>query len=496
MPGQQTVGAPAAHNPYNIGANMANQMQPQQNPWLRMYGGSTQPSNQRPGTGTQMHATQPQSQTQQRPVNQYRAPQSASNPSNVYNPRNIDFRLGQARWEGLNNIDEGMHGNMMRYNMDAGVSGKTGGFDVNFRSMKEGDNPEYKGSPGIATGITALYALPAAVGMRQPFPVPGREVDQNNWYYKIKNTVMPPVNTIGNIAAFPLMSIPPEVAGAVAPENPWVMGGAVAGGIAAQAAVPAVAKKVAPALTSRVLASTPAKALRVAGKAFGPVNAVAQNAMEAFKPQHTLKQELENEGAWVRGFGTGNSAASAWARIGANLANNLDKGVDAISYGAAIGTGNPTWLTLSNGSNVKTIRGYADAFTNKSGSNLEQHAMNAQLGQLGIADWLGGGKVGGADVPGLVYQKAVNVERGNIGDPNRVGFSPQRFNAWRDDMRRAGRSEEQIKREAERIRRETPYYFHQNIPESMRHATDVSLFDKAMRDENAIQEEIRKANGR
>ena len=85
--------------------------------------------------------------------------------------------------------------------------------------------------------------------------------------------------------------------------------------------------------------------------------------------------------------------------------------------------------------------------------------MNAQLGQLSIADWFGGGKVGGADVPGLVYQKAVNVERGNIGDPNRVGFSQQRFNAWRNDMRRAGRSEEQIQREAERIRRETPYYF-------------------------------------
>lgn len=477
MPGQQTVGAPAANNSYNIGASMANQMQLQQNPWVRMYGGSTQPSNQRP-------------------VNQYRTPQSASNPSNVYNPRNIDFRLSQARWEGLNNIDEGMHGNMMRYNMDAGVSGKTGGFDVNFRSMKEGANPEYKGSPFIATGITSLYGLSAAAGARQPFPVPGKEVDQNNWYYKVKNNVMIPGSTIGNIAAFPLMSTPATIAGVAAPDNPWVMGGATVGGIAAEAAVPAVAKKVAPALTSRVLASTPAKALRVAGKAFGPVNAVAQNVMEAFKPQHTLKQELENEGAWIRGLGPGNSAASAWARIGANLANNLDKGVDAISYGAAIGTGNPTWLTLSNGSNVKTIRGYADAFTNKSGSNLEQHAMNAQLGQLGIADWLGGGKVGGADVPGLVYQKAVNVERGNIGDPNRVGYSPQRFNAWRNDMRRAGRSEEQIKREAERIRRETPYYFYQNIPEDMRHATDVSLFDKAMRDENAIQEEIRKANGR
>lgn len=492
MPGQQTVGASAANNPYNIGASMANRMQPQQNPWVRMYGGSTQPSNQRPSAVTQPRTPQ----SQPRSVNQRGVPQSASNPSNVYDPRNIDFRLSQARWEGLNNIDEGMHGNMMRYNMDAGVSGKTGGFDVNFRSMKEGDNPEYKGHPGISTGITALYGLPAAFGARQPFPVPGREVDQNNWYYKIKNTVMPPVTMIGSTAAFPLASIPAYTAEAVAPDNPWVMGGATVGGIAAEAAVPAVAKKVAPALTARVVASKPAAALRVVGKAFGPVNAAALNAMEAFKPQHTLKQELENEGAWVRGFGPGNSAASAWSRIGANLANNLDKGVDAASYVAAIGTGNPTWLTLSNGSNVKTIRGYADALTNKSGSSLEQRAMNAQLGQLSLADWFGGGKVGGADVPGLVYQKAVNVERGNIGDPNRVGFSQQRFNAWRNDMRRAGRSEEQIQREAERIRRETPYYFHQNIPENMRYATDVDLFDKAMRDENAIQEEIRKANGR
>ena len=204
MPGQQTVGASAANNPYNIGASMANRMQPQQNPWVRMYGGSTQPSNQRQSTVTQSRAPQ----SQPRPVNQRSVPQSASNPGNVYDPRNIDFRLSQARWEGLNNIDEGMHGNMMRYNMDAGVSGKTGGFDVNFRSMKEGDNPEYKGHPGISTGITALYGLPAAFGARQPFPVPGREVDQNNWYYKVKNTVMPPVTMIGSTAAFPLASIP------------------------------------------------------------------------------------------------------------------------------------------------------------------------------------------------------------------------------------------------------------------------------------------------
>lgn len=433
------------------------------------------------------------------------------------NQRNYDAELGKARWEFMNNHPAGFWDEMAKMNQVEGAPL----VDTRFTSTADGAHPYYPAqSSMLDTLITGTaHAIPASLGWRTPYEEAqsNRDPSKREWLTgpdlakagfgpRTTRTAADITNMAGDVVTAPKFAIPAYMAGFS--DNPWVQAGGVATGATAQAYGGKIARKIAPNAGRQLTRTavrhlgaggtrTAAKALKTAGrvaKAAGPVSAVLMNGAEIINPETQLRAELQNEAEWIRRQGQyGRGWKAGTSRVLANVLNNVDKGVDAASYVAAIGTLNPEWLALANGSNVRTVRGYMNAFNNKSGSDLESEAMKTHMGEMNGFDWFGGGKVS-SDVPNLVYQKATNIAKGNFGDPNRVGFSTQRFNDWRNSRRAEGMTELEIKREAERIRKQYPYYFYQNIPESMRTATETQLFRNGMENERKLQSQIREAN--
>ena len=433
------------------------------------------------------------------------------------NQRNYDADLAKARWESMNNHPAGYWNELAEQNRQSGKMLA----DTRFTSTADGSSGYYPSQSSILdTMITGTaHAIPASLGWRTPYEEAqsNRDPSKREWLTgpdlakagfgpRVTRTTADVANMAGDIVTAPKFAIPTYVAGFS--DNPWVQMGGVTAGAATQVYGGKIAKKIAPnagrQLTRTAIktlgsggARAAATALKTAGrasKAIGPVSSVLMNGAEIINPETQLRDELRNEAEWIRRQGQyGRGWKAGTSRVLANVLNNVDKGVDAGSYVLAAGTLNPEWLALANGSNVRTVRGYMNAFNNKSGSDLESEAMKTHMGEMNGFDWFGGGKVS-ADVPNLVYQKATNVARGNFGDPKRVGWSDQRFNDWRNSRRAEGMTEPEIQREAERIRKKYPYYFYQNIPESMRTATEEQLFRKGIDSERALQERIRKAN--
>ena len=434
------------------------------------------------------------------------------------NQRNYDADLAKARWESMNNHPAGYWNELAAQNRQSGKMLA----DTRFTSTADGSDAYYPAQSSILdTMITGTaHAIPASLGWRTPYEEAqsNRDPSKREWLTgpdlakagfgpRVTRTTADVANMAGDIVTAPKFAIPTYVAGFS--DNPWVQLGGVATGATAQAYGGKIAKKIAPnagkQLTHTAVRYLGAKgtrgvasALKTAGKAakaVGPVSAVLMNGAEIINPTTQLRDELQNEAEWIRRQGQyGRGWKAGTSRVLANVLNNVDKGVDAGSYVLAAGTLNPEWLALANGSNVRTVRGYMNAFNNKSGSDLESEAMKTHMGEMNGFDWFGGGKVS-ADVPNLVYQKATNVAKGNFGDPKRVGWSDQRFNDWRNSRRAEGMTEPEIKREAERIRKQYPYYFYQNIPESMRTATETQLFRNGMARERALQGQIAIKNG-
>lgn len=433
------------------------------------------------------------------------------------NQRNYDAELAKARWEKMNNHPAGYWNELAKQNQQSGKPL----VDTRFTSTADGSDPYYPAQSSLldtlVTGTT--HAIPAAFGWRTPYEdgqsktdpskrewLTGPDLAKAGFGPRAVKTTADIANTAGDVVAAPKFAIPAYMAGFS--DNPWVQIGGVATGATAQVYGGKLAKKIAPNAGRQITrtavrhlgangARTVAGALKTAGKAtkaVGPVSAVLMNGAEIINPTTQLRDELNNEAEWIRRQGQyGRGLKAGTSRVLANVLNNVDKGVDASSYVLAAGTLNPEWLALANGSNVRTIRGYMDALNNKSGSDLESAAMGAHMDEMNGFDWFGGGKVS-ADVPNLVYQKATNVAKGNFGDPKRVGWSNERFNDWRNARRAEGMSEQEIKREAERIRKQYPYYFYQNIPESMRTATETQLFRNGMKNEQQLQDQIREKN--
>ena len=434
------------------------------------------------------------------------------------NQRNYDAELAKARWESMNNHPAGFWDEMAKMNQIEGAPL----VDTRFTSTADGAHPYYPSqSSMLDTLITGTaHAIPASLGWRMPYEEAQSKSDpsQREWLTgpdlakagfgpRAVKTTADIANTAGDVVVAPKFAIPAYMAGFS--DNPWVQIGGVATGAAAQAYGGKIARKVAPNAGRQITRTavrhlgasgtrTAANALKIAGraaKAMGPVSAALMNGAEIINPETQLRAELQNEAEWIRRQGQyGRGWKAGTSRVLANVLNNVDKGVDAGSYVLAAGTLNPEWLALANGSNVRTVRGYMNAINNKSGSDLESEAMKTHMDEMNGFDWFGGGKVS-ADVPNLVYQKATNVARGNFGDPKRVGWSNQRFNDWRNSRRAEGMTEPEIKREAERIRKQYPYYFYQNIPESMRTATETQLFRNGMARERALQGQIAIKNG-
>ena len=433
------------------------------------------------------------------------------------NQRNYDAELAKARWEKMNNHPAGYWTELAKQNRQ---SGKTLA-DTRFTSTADGSSGYYPAQSSmldtLVTGTT--HAIPASFGWRTPYEegqsktdpwrherLTGPDLAKAGFGPSVAKTTADIANAAGDVMVAPKFAIPTYVAGFS--DNPWVQIGGITAGATAQAYGGKIAKKIAP-NAGRQITSTAARylgangtrtvagALKTAGKAtkvVGPVSAVLMNGAEIINPTTQLRDELQNEAEWIRRQGQyGRGWKAGTSRVLANFLNNVDKGVDAGSYVLAAGTLNPEWLALSNGSNVRTVRGYMNALNNKSGSDLESAAMGAHMREMNGFDWFGGGKVS-ADVPNLVYQKATNVARGNFGDPKRVGWSNERFNDWRNSRRAEGMSEPDIKREAERIRKQYPYYFYQNIPESMRTATETQLFRNGMKNERQLQSQIWEKN--
>ena len=433
------------------------------------------------------------------------------------NQRNYDAELAKARWESMNNHPAGYWNELARQNRE---SGRTLA-DTRFTSTADGSDPYYPAqSSMLDTLVTGTaHAIPASFGWRTPYEdghsktdpskrewLTGPDLAKAGFGPRAVKTTADIANTAGDVVAAPKFAIPAYAAGFS--DNPWVQIGGVTAGATAQAYGGKIAKKIAPNAGRQITRTavrhlgangtrTVAGALKTAGKAtkvVGPVSAVLMNGSEIINPTTQLRDELQNEAEWIRRQGQyGRGWKAGTSRVLANVLNNVDKGVDAGSYVLAAGTLNPEWLALSNGSNVRTVRGYMNALNNKSGSDLESAAMGAHMDEMNGFDWFGGGKVS-ADVPNLVYQKATNVARGNFGDPKRVGWSNQRFNDWRNSRRAEGMSEPDIQREAERIRKQYPYYFYQNIPESMRTATETELFRRGMEKERQLQSQIWEKN--
>ena len=433
------------------------------------------------------------------------------------NQRNYDAELAKARWESMNNHPAGYWNELARQNRE---SGKTLA-DTRFTSTADGSDPYYPSqSSMLDTLITGTaHAIPASFGWRTPYEdgqsktdpskrewLTGPDLAKAGFGPRAVKTTADIANTAGDVVAAPKFAIPTYAAGFS--DNPWVQLGGVATGATAQVYDGKIARKNAPNAGRQITSTavrhlgasgtrTAANALKTVGKAakaVGPLSAALMNGAEIINPETQLRAELQNEAEWIRRQGQyGRGWKAGTSRVLANVLNNVDKGVDAGSYVLAAGTLNPEWLALSNGSNVRTVRGYMNAFNNKSGSDLESAAMGAHMGEMNGFDWFGGGKVS-ADVPNLVFQKATNVAKGNFGDPNRVGWSDQRFNDWRNSRRAEGMSEPDIQREAERIRKQYPYYFYQNIPESMRTATETQLFRNGMKNERQLQSQIREKN--
>ena len=433
------------------------------------------------------------------------------------NQRNYDAELAKARWESMNNHPAGYWNELAKQNWQ---SGKTLA-DTRFTSTADGSDPYYPAqSSMLDTLVTGTaHAVPAALGYRVPYQeaqsnrdpskremLTGPDLAKAGFGPRMTRTTADVVNMAGDVVAAPKFAIPTYVAGFS--DNPWVQIGGVTAGAATQVYGGKLAKKIVPNAGRQITRTavrhlgangtrTVAGALKTAGKvtkAVGPVSAVLMNGAEIINPTTQLRDELQNEAEWIRRQGQyGRGWKAGTSRVLANVLNNVDKGVDAGSYVLAAGTLNPEWLALSNGSNVRTVRGYMNAFNNKSGSDLESAAMGAHMAEMNGVDWFGGGKVS-ADVPNLVYQKATNVARGDFGDPKRVGWSNQLYSDWRNSRRAEGMSEPEIKRESERIRKQYPYYFYQNIPESMRTATEKQLFRRGMENERQLQTQIREAN--
>ena len=433
------------------------------------------------------------------------------------NQRNYDADLAKARWESMNNHPAGYWNELAEQNRQSGKMLA----DTRFTSTVDGSSGYYPSQSSILdTLITGTaHTIPASLGWRTPYEEAqsNRDPSKREWLTgpdlakagfgpRITRTTADVANMAGDIVTAPKFAIPTYVAGFS--DNPWVQLGGVTTGATAQVYGGKLAKKIAPdagkQLTHTAVRYLGAKgtrgvagALKTAGraaKAVGPVSAVLMNGAEIINPTTQLRDELQNEAEWVRRQGQyGRGWKAGTSRVLANVLNNVDKGVDAGSYVLTAGTLNPEWLALANGSNVRTVRGYMNAFNNKSGSDLESAAMGAHMGEMNGFDWFGGGKVS-ADVPNLVYQKATNVAKGNFGDPKRVGWSDQLFNDWRNSRRAEGMTEPEIRREAERIRKQYPYYFYQNIPESMRTATETQLFRTGMENERQLQSQIREAN--
>lgn len=433
------------------------------------------------------------------------------------NQRNYDADLAKARWESMNNHPAGFWDEMAKMNRENG----TQLVDTRFTSTADGSSPYYPTQSSITdTLITGTgHAIPASLGWRTPYEdaQSNRDPSKREWLTgpdlakagfgpRAIRTTADITNMAGDMVTAPKFAIPTYMAGFS--DNPWVQLGGVATGATVQAYGGKIAKKVAPNAGRQLTRAAVrhigadgtravAGALKAAGKAAkaaGPVSAVLMNGAEIINPTTQLRDELQNEAEWIRRQGQyGRGWKAGTSRVLANVLNNVDKGVDAGSYVLAAGTLNPEWLALANGSNVRTVRGYMNAFNNKSGSDLESAAMGAHMGEMNGFDWFGGGKVS-ADVPNLVYQKATNIAKGNFGDPKRVGWSDQRFNDWRNSRRAEGMTEQEINREAERIRKQYPYYFYQNIPESMRTATETQLFRNGMENERQLQSQIREAN--
>lgn len=433
------------------------------------------------------------------------------------NQRNYDAELAKARWESMNNHPAGYWNELAKQNWQ---SGKTLA-DTRFTSTADGSDPYYPAqSSMLDTLVTGTaHAVPAALGWRTPYEegqsksdpskrerLTGPDLAKAGFGPRMTRTTADVVNMAGDVVAAPKFAIPTYVAGFS--DNPWVQIGGVTAGATAQAYGGKIARKIAPNAGRQITRTavrhlgangtrTVAGALKTAGKvtkAVGPVSAVLMNGAEIINPETQLRDELQNEAEWIRRQGQyGRGWKAGTSRVLANVLNNVDKGVDAGSYVLAAGTLNPEWLALSNGSNVRTVRGYMNAFNNKSGSDLESAAMGAHMDEMNGVDWFGGGKVS-ADVPNLVFQKATNIARGDFGDPKRVGWSNQLYSDWRNSRRAEGMSEPEIKRESERIRKQYPYYFYQNIPESMRTATEKQLFRSGMENERQLQKQIREAN--
>lgn len=433
------------------------------------------------------------------------------------NQRNYDAELAKARWEKMNNHPAGYWTELAKQNRQ---SGKTLA-DTRFTSTADGSSGYYPAQSSLLDTLVTgtMHAIPASFGWRTPYEdgqsktdpskrewLTGPDLAKAGFGPRAVRTTADIANAAGDLVAAPKFAIPAYMAGFS--DNPWVQIGGVATGATAQAYGGKIAKKIAPNAGRQITRTavrhlgangtrTVAGALKTAGKAtkvVGPVSAVLMNGAEIINPTTQLRDELQNEAEWIRRQGQyGRGWKAGTSRVLANFLNNVDKGVDAGSYVLAAGTLNPEWLALSNGSNVRTVRGYMDAFNNKSGSKLEDMAMDVHRRELSFLDLHGGGTVS-ADVPNLVYQKATNVARGNFGDPKRVGWSNERFNDWRNSRRAEGMSEPDIKREAERIRKKYPYYFYQNIPESMRTATEPQLFINGMAHEQKLQEQIREKN--
>lgn len=433
------------------------------------------------------------------------------------NQRNYDADLAKARWESMNNHPAGFWDEMAKMNRENGAQL----VDTRFTSTADGSSPYYPTQASMldtlitGTGIGGV----AALGWRMPYELAqsNRDPSKREWLTgpdlakagfgpRAIRTTADIANMAGDVVMAPKFAIPIYMTGFS--DNPWVQIGGVATGATAQVYGDKLAKKIAPnagkQLTHAAVRYLGAKgtrgiagALKTAGraaKAVGPVSAVLMNGAEIINPTTQLRDELQNEAEWIRRQGQyGRGWKAGTSRVLANVLNNVDKGVDAGSYVLAAGTLNPEWLAFANGSNVRTVRGYMNAFNNKSGSDLESEAMKTHMGEMNGFDWFGGGKVS-ADVPNLVYQKATNVAKGNFGDPKRVGWSDKRFNDWRNSRRAEGMTEPEIQREAERIRKQYPYYFYQNIPESMRTATETQLFRNGMENERKLQSQIREAN--
>lgn len=433
------------------------------------------------------------------------------------NQRNYDAELAKARWESMNNHPAGYWNELAKQNWQ---SGKTLA-DTRFTSIADGSDPYYPAqSSMLDTLVTGTaHAIPASLGWRTPYEegqsksdpskrewLTGPDLAKAGFGPSMTRTTADVVNMAGDVVAAPKFAIPTYVAGFS--DNPWVQIGGVTAGAATQVYGGKLAKKIAPNAGRQITRTavrhlgangtrTVAGALKTAGKvtkAVGPVSAVLMNGAEIINPTTQLRDELQNEAEWIRRQGQyGRGWKAGTSRVLANVLNNVDKGVDAGSYVLAAGTLNPEWLALSNGSNVRTVRGYMNAFNNKSGSDLESAAMGAHMDEMNGVDWFGGGKVS-ADVPNLVFQKATNIASGDFGDPKRVGWSNQLYSDWRNSRRAEGMSEPEIKRESERIRKQYPYYFYQNIPESMRTATEKQLFRRGMENERQLQTQIREAN--